>query len=142
MKVHQRWDRFRAVDAGALFVVHDDPATVRELLLGGREDAGLPFPLLVDRDRETYVRWGCSRTSRWRLWLDPQVWRRYWDLLRSGMRLRGTGSDTLQLGGDFVVAPDGTVAYSRPQARDDRPPVGELIEWLEAVAPSQEEGRA
>lgn len=137
MEVHRRWDRFTTVDAGALFVVHDDPATVRELLLGGAVE--LPFPVLVDRERETYVRWGCSRTSRWRLWLDPQVWRRYWGLLRGGMRLRGTGSDTLQLGGDFVVAPDGTVAYSRPQVRDDRPPVGELIERVRAVATTREE---
>ena len=25
------------------------------------------------------------------------------------------------------VAPDGTLAYARPQRRDDRPPVGELL---------------
>ena len=45
----------------------------------------------------------------------------------SGEKMSEGGSDPLQLGGDFVVAPDGTLAYARPQVRDDRPPIGELL---------------
>ncbi len=39
-----------------------------------------------------------------------------------------------QLGGDFIVSPDGTIAYSRPQRRDDRPSVGELLSTIESLA--------
>jgi hypothetical protein len=49
-------------------------------------------------------------------------------------RLRRPGSNTLQLGGDFVADPAGIVAYSRPQRRDDRPPVVELLRALEQPA--------
>jgi hypothetical protein len=55
-------------------------------------------------------------------------------LLPAGERIRGAGRDTLQLGGDFVVAPDGSIAYARPQERDDRPPVGVLVRTAEEVA--------
>ncbi|MFU8841830.1 MAG: hypothetical protein ACNA8R_14100 [Nitriliruptoraceae bacterium] len=60
--------------------------------------------------------------------------RSYARLLASGERLRGAGQDPLQLGGDFVIAPDQTVAYSRPQQRDDRPPVGELLAVVRDLA--------
>jgi hypothetical protein len=64
------------------------------------------------------------------------VWRQYWRLLRSGERLRHAGRDTLQLGGDFVIGPDGRLVYSRPQEADDRPPVGVLLRTLEAAQAS------
>lgn len=112
------------MDARALFVVHDEPARIRRQLLAGLE---VPFPVLIDRDRSAYARWGMGRASWGRIWLDPVVWRSYVTLLRSGERFRGSGTEVLQLGGDFVVAPDGALAYSRPQRRDDRRPVGELL---------------
>lgn len=118
--------------AEALFVVHDEPQLVRSQLLEGIDE--LPFPVLVDRERRAYESWGLGRSPWWRVWLDPQVWKQYVQLIRSGHRIRGSGADTLQLGGDFVVAPDGTIAYSRPQRRDDRPPVGELITVIEDLA--------
>ncbi len=69
---------------------------------------------------------GVSRGSRLRVWLDPGIWLTYARLLAVGNRVRGLGEDTLQLGRDFVVWRDGSIVYSRPQSRDDRPPVGEL----------------
>jgi hypothetical protein len=54
--------------------------------------------------------------------------------LARGARLRRPGTDTFQLGGDFIVVPAGVVAYSRPQQRDDRPPVGELLRELKHAA--------
>lgn len=130
MKVRDRWDRFAAQDAAALFVVHDTPERTRRLLL--RDVGELPFPVLVDRGRRTYAAWGLRRAPWWRVWLDPKVWRQYARLLLRGQRLRGAGEDTLQLGGDFLVDADGTVVYARPQHRDDRPPVAELLRRLEA----------
>lgn len=132
MKVRDRAGRLEASGAAALFVVHDEPELVREQLLAGIDD--LPFPVLVDREREAYDRWGLGRAPWWRVWLDPKVWKQYAEQLTSGARIRGAGADTLQLGGDFVVAPDGTIAYSRPQHRDDRPPVGELLSVIDRLA--------
>ena len=54
-----------------------------------------------------------------------------------GERLRPLGRDTLQLGGDFVVNPDGIVTYARPQRRDDRPPVSVLVDELRAASRAQ-----
>lgn len=124
MKVCDRQDRLRALGAEALFVVHDEPDTIRAQMLEGID---VPFPVLVDRTRDSYAAWGMTRSPWWRIWLDPIVWRTYARLLRSGERLRAGGSDSLQLGGDFLVAADGTLAYTRPQRRDDRPAVGDLL---------------
>ncbi len=123
MKVCERADRLRDAGVEALFVVHDEPAKVRAQLLAGIEPS---FPVLVDEDRQAYDVWGLRRARRREIWLDPQVWRSYAALLRSGERIRGAGKDALQLGGDFVVDPSGVVVFSRPQQRDDRPAVGHL----------------
>lgn len=132
MQVRDRAERLKASGATAVFIVHDEPERVRRQLLAGIGD--LPFPILLDRDRRAYAAWGLSRAPWWRIWLDPAVWRQYLRLLRSGHRIRGAGEDTRQLGGDFIVAADGTVRYSRPQQRDDRPPVGELLAMIESLA--------
>lgn len=114
-----------------MFVVHDEPQLVREQMLAGLE---VPFPVLIDLERTSYASWGLTR-ARWaEVWLDPKMWRSYARLLVSGERVRGSGQDPLQLGGDFVIAPDQTVAYSRPQQRDDRPPVGELLAVVRDLA--------
>jgi hypothetical protein len=128
VKVRDRWARWAALDAAVLFVVFDEPDLVRRTMLASLEVDSLPFEVLVDRERAAYVRWGMGRAPWRTIWLDPEVYRAYWRLIRAGDRLRSGGSDTLQLGGDFVIAPDGRVVLSRPQQRDDRPPVGELLQ--------------
>jgi len=127
VKVRDRWHRWEAIGAAAVFVVFDDPDLIRRTMLADLDVEALPFDVLVDRSRETYARWGLTR-ARWStIWLDPNVYRTYARLLRSGVPLRSGGTDVLQLGGDFVLGPDGRVVCSRPQRRDDRPPVGELL---------------
>jgi hypothetical protein len=133
VKVRDRWERWARADAAALFVVFDEPDVVRRTMLAGMDVDALPFKVLVERPRGTYARWGLKRAAWTTIWLDPKVYLRYWHLLRQGERLRGVGSDVLQLGGDFIVAPDGLVAYARPQQRDDRPPVEELLRVVESV---------
>lgn len=127
MKVRDTWDRWEAIGAGAVFVVFDDPDLVARTMLADLDAGELPFPVLVDRDREAYRSWGLSR-ARWStIWLDPNVYRTYARLIRAGAKLHTGGVDVLQLGGDFVVGPDGGIVYARPQQRDDRPPVTELF---------------
>ena len=91
--------------------------------------ADLAFPILVDPDRATYRAYGLGRGSVARVW----GWRallRYGQIVRAeGLgRLRRPTEDTLQLGGDFVIAPDGTLTWGFWGAGpDDRPPVADLI---------------
>ena len=130
MRVLDRRERLEAAGATALFVVHDDPELVRTTMLAGLE---VPFPVLIDRDRVAYRAWGLPRAPLLRIWGDPCVWLRYLRAALGGARPQRLGRDTLQLGGDFVVAPDGRIAYSRPQRTDDRPPVAELLRELESL---------
>lgn len=83
------------------------------------------------RDLQAYLDSEVDGDTSWRVRLDPRVWKQDARLLTSGARIRGAGRDTLQLGGDVVVAADGTVADGRPQRRDDRPPVAELVTVIE-----------
>lgn len=129
--MQERRERIAQLGAMVLFVAFDEPEEIRAMLLAGVD---LVFPIGVDSHRTSYDAWGLRRAPWWRIWLDPTVWVRYARLLTAGERLRGRGADTLQMGGDFVVAPDGTVAYARPQVRDDRPPVGELLRVVARLA--------
>ncbi len=131
MKVLDQQEKLDALGATVLFVVHDEPERVRRGLLDGLD---VPFPVLVDTQRIAYRAWGLRRSSMAGVWLDPRVWLRYAVLLARGERLRRLGGDTLQLGGDFVVGPDGNVTYARPQRRDDRPSVIALVNELRATA--------
>jgi hypothetical protein len=131
VKVLHSRQRIAAVDGEAVFVVHDPSDRVRAGMLAGLE---VPWPVLVDLDRDAYRAWGLGRARPVDIWLSPATWARYARLLASGERLRPLGRDTLQLGGDFIIDPDGNVAYARPQRRDDRPPVGELLDALERAA--------
>jgi hypothetical protein len=133
VKVRDRWERWARADAAALFVVFDEPDVVRRTMLAGMDVDALPFKVLVDRPRGTYARWGLKRAAWTTIWLDPKVYLRYWHLLRQGERLRGVGSDVLQLGGDFIVAPDAPVPPAPPQQPDDRPPDEELQRVVESV---------
>jgi len=134
VKVLSQKPKLDGLGATALFVVHDDPTLIRRGLLDGLE---VPYPVLVDRERGAYRGWGLRRSSRAGVWLDPRVWARYAALVARGERLRPFGRDTLQLGGDFVVDPDGIVTYARPQRRDDRPPVSVLVHELRAASRGQ-----
>ncbi len=111
-----------------VFVVHDPPDRMRASMLQGLE---VPYPVLLDLERVGYRDWGLGRASFARVYLDPKVWLQYSRLLLRSERLRRPGRDTRQLGGDFVVSPDGDIAYSRPQRADDRPPVTLLLRELE-----------
>jgi hypothetical protein len=133
VKVHTTWPQWEATGAAALFVVFDDPSRVRRGLLHGLDAERLPFAVLVDRDRTAYARWGLTRATWPTILASVGSMRRYWQLWREGERPRTVGEDPRQLGGDFIVAPDGTVAYARPQERVERPPVGELLRAARAT---------
>ena len=96
-------------------------------LRGFRRRLGLTYPVLADEPRAAYRAYGLGRGS----------WRRVWGLraikaygrpLRTGRRPRIPTADTLQLGGDFVLDPEGRVTYAyRSEGPDDRPSVDDLV---------------
>ena len=126
VKVVEQWPRIERRGGAAVCVVHDDPRLVRSGLL---RDLDLSFPVLIDTERSAYRRWGLGRASFAATYLAPGVWTEYVRVaVREFHGIARPGRDIRQLGGDFVVAPDGSVSLSRPQSGpSDRPPVGELL---------------
>lgn len=89
----------------------------------------LPFPVLLDPQRSAYRAFGLGRGAWTRVW-GLRAARRYMEIVRAtGWRdLRRPSEDTLQLGGDFVIAPDGTLAWGFWGAGpDDRPGIDDLV---------------
>jgi peroxiredoxin len=102
-------------------------------LRGFRRRLGLTYPVLADEARAAYRAYGLGRGSWRRVW-GLRTLRAYVRLLRAGRRPHPPSEDTLQLGGDFVVDPDGRVAYAYRSAEpDDRPSVDDLITALRAI---------
>lgn len=110
--------------------------TSAELLLDYRDRTELPFDLVRDSSRHSYRAYGLPRGSTARVW-GLRTAKRYLQIIRrDGFgALRRPTEDPLQLGGDFVVAPDGTLAWGFwSEGPDDRPSVDELVEAVDAVA--------
>jgi alkyl-hydroperoxide reductase/thiol specific antioxidant family protein len=94
------------------------------------------WPVAVDLDRLAYRAYGLGRASTRATYFSRYALRDYAARLRGEGRGMRPGRDPRQLGGDFVIAPDGTVAYAHPQAHvADRPPVVALVKELERLAP-------
>ena len=74
------------------------------------KDTNLEWPLLIDSDRSLYRSYQMERANLWSIYTPSSVWH-YVKLLFQGHRLRRPGSDTLQLGGDVLIDPNGIVRY-------------------------------
>ncbi len=93
------------------------------------------FPILTDPTRASYRAFGLGRGSVARVY-GVKMMRRYVEIFReSGLAgLRKPTEDTLQLGGDFVVGPDGKLVYGFwGEGPDDRPSVDELVDAVRAA---------
>ena len=93
----------------------------------GRND--LAFPVVMDHDRSAYRAYGFGRGSVARVWGLKSA-RRYVEILRrdgtSG--LDKPVEDTRQLGGNIVIAPDGTLEWGFwGKGPGERPTVDELV---------------
>ena len=86
-------------------------------------------------DRSAYRAYGLGRGTVRRVW-GWRMARRYLEIYREQGFERPTKAteDTLQLGGDFIVDPKGTLIYGYWGAGpDDRPDVSDLINTIEAT---------
>jgi len=94
--------------------------------------------LLIDRERTVYGTFGLER-SLLRAWSLKTMWR-YVQLRRAGYRRRGIQGDSAQLGGDFIIDPEGIVRLAH-RSRDptDRPSVDRLLTVLRQISSSGED---
>ena len=104
-----RQKKIESLGAKVLVVAYDEPSLLSAKML---HDVALPFPLLLDRTRVTYARWGMGRTGLTGAMLSPSLNWRYLKLLVKGERFLGFAPDMFQLGGDFLVDKQGTLAFA------------------------------
>lgn len=98
-------------------------------------DVALPFPLLLDRTRETYARWGMGRMGLTGAMLSPSLSWRYLKLLAKGERFLGFAPDMFQLGGDFLVDKQGTLVFAyRMRNNGDHADTGTVLDGLARAA--------
>ncbi len=92
-----------------------------------RRELDLPFNCLADPARRIYALYGLGRGGLGAVF-SAETWAAYARLVRGSARLRRPGRDIRQMGGDFVVAADGRIAfahYSRTPA--DRPAIDAVL---------------
>ena len=93
------------------------------------QEAGSPFPLLLDPQRSVYRAYGLQQ-SLLRSW-NLRTIGFYARALLSGSAWRGIQGDSSQLGGDFIVDVDGVIRLAyRSHYPTDRPSVRELLSVL------------
>ncbi len=103
-----------------------------------REDFDLDGPLLIDPELRAYRAAGLRR-GRVEL-LSPRLPVNAIRALAGGQRQTGVEGDAWQLGGVFVIRPDGALTY-RYASREagDHPPVDDILEALEPGTPALDE---
>lgn len=114
-----------------VLITFTDPENIPAYLAGN----DLPFPVLVDAVRKAYHAFGLGRGTLRRVY-GWKAARRYFEIFRSnGIRdLRKPTEDTFQLGGDFIVSSDGTLAWGFwGEGPDDRPDVDEMISAIRRI---------
>ena len=125
--MRDRYQDFEA--AGAAVIVIGMGAIKRASKF--RDELDIPFPLLVDRTRETYRLLELKR-GNWNEVAGPKVWARGLRSIVGGnsQTVRPT-EDPLQLGGAAVILPGGHLAYvHRAKSSSDNVPIDELLAAL------------
>jgi len=126
--VIQRSDEVERLGAAVLLVAYDEPSLLAAKML---HDVDLPYPLLLDPEKETYARWGMGRVGLTGAMLSPSLNWRYLKLLLKGHRFLGVAPDMFQLGGDFVVDTQGALVFAHRMTNNgDRATTERLFEAL------------
>lgn len=131
-QLRERKDTLERLGAVVLAVTFEAPNEVAEF--ARREK--LPFPLLIDPGRRAYQAFGLRR-ARLAKTLTWATARYYLKALLHGHLPRRTHGDVGQLGGDFVLDPEGRVVFARPsEGPADRPTPEEIIQAVEMASGS------
>lgn len=97
-----------------------------------REVEGILFDLWVDPEMKAYraagLKRGFTRVFSWRMF--GHIWR----AMRGGFRQKGVQGDPWQLGGAFVITPDGKTVYEHvSREAGDHATVPELLQVLDEL---------
>lgn len=120
--------------AGGLVVVVS--FGLQEGALRWLQDTGCPFTMLLDSDRKIYHSFGLQR-SVLKVWgVSSLVY--YAEAMYAGKPLpkpyENVHDDTQQMGGDFILGPDGTVKFMYPsQTNTDRPNIDLILQELKKI---------
>jgi hypothetical protein len=95
--------------------------------------------LAADPDLIAARAFDVGRGRALRVW-GPSTFLAYARLMMKGRAVHRHNADSLRLGADFVLAPDGRIAAAyRPDRPDDRPAVDELVSAVRSL--TEPEGR-
>lgn len=99
------------------------------------EETSLDWPLLVDDTREAYRNYGMLSSSFWEIW-GPKTWWAYLKEVMKGEKLRKSGGDILQRGGDVLIDPKGIVSLHHiGVGPSDRPSYYTIINKIHPIQP-------
>jgi alkyl hydroperoxide reductase subunit AhpC len=94
-------------------------------------ETGLAWPLLIDGTRKAYRDYGMLSASFWDVW-GPESWGAYFKGLGRGEKLRYSGGDIYQRGGDVLIDPAGVVRLHHVGAGPaDRPAVETILRRID-----------
>lgn len=128
--VQQRYDEIEAAGGTAVAVGLGTPAHAAQF----RELSGIEFGLLVAEDTSLHERAGLTR-GNWLRVIGPQIIPRAIAAMRKGHRAKRTRADMSQLGGTFVIAPGGEIAYAhKASSSADNAPLRDIIAGIERAA--------
>ena len=114
----KRRKEIEGLGAEVLVVAYDEPTLLSAKML---HDVVLPFPLLLDRTREAYARWGMGRTGLTGAMLSPSLNWRYLKLLAKGERFLGFAPDMFQTGRRFPRRQTGQARIRVSNEKQRRP---------------------
>jgi peroxiredoxin len=129
--VQEHLGEFHALGAQVVAITQSKP----EMLAAQLQAEPLPFPFLCDPERQVYRAFGLERGSK-AMFFRPRVILHYLRQMRRGWSIRrpGPGEDVLQLGGDFVLDPNGRVAFAHLSTDpSDRPAMDVLLRELKTL---------
>lgn len=122
MQLHQRYEDFQKRNTSILLVSFG----TAQWADSWRDDTGVPFPLLLDPNREVYHTYGLDHSVR-RVWNLSTFWY-YLQQICAGRNLHGILGDPHQLGGDFVIDTGGRIRMAyRSREPTDRPTIDEIL---------------
>jgi hypothetical protein len=123
--LRDRYNEFQEADAGIVAIGMGFP----EMAAHFKSELGIPFPLLVDHDKQTYRALAIGRASAWNIY-GPPVWiEGIRSIARFGNRI--PKQDPFQLGGAAVVDKSGEVLFLyRSRDSSDVPPIDEVLAAL------------
>lgn len=124
------WSRIEAVGVQPVVIGNGTPLMAEAFA----EEAGLAVPLYTNPGREVYAALGAKRPGVSAL-LNPLMYWRAFRLMLRGFLPKQVQGDAAQLGGVFLVRPDGSMPYAyRSDLAGDHPSAEELLRVAEGVA--------